>query len=73
MCRNAIIPQTDSPIIPLDSDLDILTLAYMLKQQLQQRIGFLVFKTNDLLREARVDEEGFVACCLMRMLIGGVV
>jgi len=69
MRRNAIIPETDRRIIPLDPDLDILTLASILKQELKQHIRFLIFKTDDLLREARVDEEGFVACCLVRMLV----
>jgi len=65
MRRNAIIPETDRRIIPLDPDLDILTLASILKQELKQHIRFLIFKTDDLLREARLTKRALspVAWC----------
>lgn len=70
MGGDAVIPQTDGLIIPPNSHLNILRLAYMFEQELQKSIRFLVFETDDLLGEAGVDEESFVSGCLKcRMLV----
>lgn len=65
MRRNAIVPQTDRALFPLDADLDILGLGDVLEQQLEQGIGFLVFETDDPLREPRVYEKGLLAGSLL--------
>jgi hypothetical protein len=68
MGRNAIIPQTNSGIIPLDPYLNILTLGYVFEKQLEKGLGFLVFEADDSFGKARVDEECFLACSLNYLL-----
>jgi hypothetical protein len=64
---DAIIPQTDRFIIPLNPHLNILTLRDVFEEQLEQGIRFLIFETDDLFGEAGVYEEGFLAGCLNRI------
>lgn len=67
MRRHTVIPERHGSLLPLDSDLEVLTLRDVLEEQLEEDGGLLVAEADDALCEARVDEEGFLAGCLGRV------
>lgn len=62
--RHAIVPQSNRSLLPLDTDLEVLAegnVLFILIEQLQESVRFLVLEANDALREALVHKQGLFA------------
>lgn len=61
MRSDPVIPQRDRPLLPLHSDLEVLSKRDVFKQQLEQRLALLVLEPHDAFREARVHKQRFLS------------